>query len=42
MKLGSIADMFDPPYGELVKMIIGFIFVIPVMGSIDMNFNPVQ
>ncbi|MDH6280108.1 hypothetical protein M2280_001320 [Prescottella agglutinans] len=40
MDLGSIAKMFEPPYGELVKTIIGMTIFMPIAASIDLGHLP--
>lgn len=40
MDFGSIAKMFDPPYGDIVKSIIATIIFTPLVASLDFNFYP--
>lgn len=39
MDLGSIAEMFKPPYGDLVKTIIGMAAFMPFVASFDFGFQ---
>lgn len=40
MDLGSIAGMFEPPYGTVVKMIMGMVVFSGSIGSVDFGFMP--
>lgn len=40
MDLGSIAGMFDPPYGAVVKELILVMIGTPLVASSDFGFNP--
>lgn len=40
MDLGSIAGMFEPPYGGIVKQIIGLTLFTPSLASVDLDYIP--
>lgn len=40
MELGSIADAFAPPYGDLIKGLIGTLMFGSLAASVDMGWNP--
>ncbi len=37
MDFGSIAKMFEPPYGDIVKQIIGMVLFMPSAASVVPN-----